>query len=179
MDDTQIAQLVEHRQMLLVYVRKKIADPELAEDTLQQSLLKALRAAPGLRENDKLLPWFFRILNNTITDIYRHQGVTAKYLEKPGEHLDLIKASTPEDTQDACACFYTILPSLKPEYAELIEGLDLSDKTPEQVAARLGINRNNLKVRHFRARQALRQRLEETCRVCAEHGCLDCDCKGH
>ena len=25
-------------------------------------------------------------------------------------------------------------------------------------------------------RQQLRQRLEETCRTCAEHGCLDCTC---
>jgi hypothetical protein len=27
------------------------------------------------------------------------------------------------------------------------------------------------------ARQALKQRLEETCRICAVHGCLDCTCQ--
>ena len=32
-------------------------------------------------------------------------------------------------------------------------------------------------VRLHRARKALRLRLEETCRACADHGCLDCTCK--
>ncbi len=68
-------------------------------------------------------------------------------------------------------------PALKPEYAELIEKMELADGDPAQVAKQLGINRNNLKVRRHRARQALRERLEETCRVCAKHGCLDCTCQ--
>ena len=45
-----------------------------------------------------------------------------------------------------------------------------------RVAERLDITRNNLKVRHHRARQQLRERLEETCRTCATHGCIDCTC---
>jgi DNA-directed RNA polymerase specialized sigma24 family protein len=38
----------------------------LAEDVLQTSLLKALRAAPDLRDEKKLLPWFYQILNRSI-----------------------------------------------------------------------------------------------------------------
>ena len=44
-------------------------------------------------------------------------------------------------------------------------------------ASDLGITPNNLKVRRHRARRALRARLEETCRICAAHGCLDCTCE--
>lgn len=44
------------------------------------------------------------------------------------------------------------------------------------MAEHLGITRNNLKVRRYRARQQLRERLEETCQACAEQGCLDCTC---
>ena len=70
--------------------------------------------------------------------------------------------------------------ALHPEaglYAEVIQALDLDDNEPEEVAGRFGISRGNLKVRHHRARQQLRSRLEESCRICAEHGCLDCSCK--
>ncbi len=50
------SRLLSHREKLLGYVRSKINDPELAEDVLQESLLKALRAAPELRDDDRLVP---------------------------------------------------------------------------------------------------------------------------
>ena len=65
---------------------------------------------------------------------------------------------------------------IAPQYADVIRQIDLDEKSPEAVAETLGISRNNLNVRLHRARQQLKQRLEETCRVCARHGCLDCDC---
>ncbi|HCN31333.1 MAG TPA: RNA polymerase subunit sigma-70, partial [Verrucomicrobiales bacterium] len=33
-----------------------------------------------------------------------------------------------------------------------------------------------LNVRLLRARRKLREQVERTCRACATHGCLDCDC---
>ena len=54
--------------------------------------------------------------------------------------------------------------------------IDLGEQKPESVAAELEMTANNLRVRHHRAREQLRKRLEETCRLCAKHGCLDCDC---
>ena len=85
-------------------------------------------------------------------------------------------AVEPEDETVLCECFRGLIPTLKAEYAELIEALDLGAESPEAAARRLGITSNNLKVRRHRARQALRKRLDETCRSCAEHGCLDCTC---
>ncbi|MCI0696516.1 sigma-70 family RNA polymerase sigma factor [candidate division KSB1 bacterium] len=177
MNDTITSPLLNHREKLLAYVRKKISDPDLAEDILQDSLLKALRAAPDLRDEDKLVPWFYRILNNAITDAYRRRHVEAKYMERPTEFHEPPAEPEPEDEATLCTCFRELIPTLKPEYAELIEKMELSDGDPALVAEQLGINRNNLKVRRHRARQALRERLEETCRVCAKHGCLDCSCR--
>ena len=74
-----------------------------------------------------------------------------------------------------CACVLDLVPTLKPEYAAVIEA-DLAERDPESVADALGVTRNNLKVRRHRARQQLRARLEETCRLCAAHSCLDCTC---
>jgi RNA polymerase sigma-70 factor (ECF subfamily) len=175
MNDVIASKLLSHRQKLLAYVRKKISDPELAEDVLQDSLLKALRAEPELSDENKLLPWFYSILNNAATDVYRRKHVEAKYRAAsiPNEE----PAIEPEDEAVLCACIRELIPTLKPEYAELIEKMELSDADPAQVADQLGINRNNLKVRRHRARQALRERLVETCGVCAKHGCMDCDCQ--
>jgi RNA polymerase sigma-70 factor (ECF subfamily) len=160
---------------MLRYIKSKIADPELAEDILQESLLKALSSAPELRDDQKIIPWFYRIVNNAITDLYRHRGVVAKYMGPIPDGAE--PGIEPEERATICACMRDLIPTLKPEYAELIEGLDLNEEDNEAVAERIGITRNNLKVRHHRARTQLRQRLEETCRSCATHGCLDCSCK--
>lgn len=168
-------QLLERRAALLGFIRSKIDDDELAEDILQESLLRALQAAPELQDEEKLVPWFYRILRNAITDTYRRHAAAAHRLERLA--LEQPQAELPpEDEAALCACFREVLPTMKPEYAELIEAMDLSNEQPEHVAERLDITRNNLKVRHHRARQQLRQRLEETCRTCATHGCIDCTC---
>jgi DNA-directed RNA polymerase specialized sigma24 family protein len=83
---------------------------------------------------------------------------------------------SPEDEGELCECFRTLIPTLKPEYAELLDRVELGRERPEAVADSLGITSNNLKVRRHRARQALRVRLKEVCRTCADHACLDCTC---
>jgi DNA-directed RNA polymerase specialized sigma24 family protein len=82
-----------------------------------------------------------------------------------------------KDERNLCACFEALIPTLKSDYGELISGMELRGDSTAATAQRLGITLNNLKVRRHRARQALRGRLIDTCRMCAEHGCLDCTCQ--
>ncbi len=167
--------ILRHRSKLLGFIQQRVSDPDLAEDVLQEGLLKAFRSAEALRDEERLLPWFYRILNNAIIDTYRKRSVETRYLESYARELDF--EAQPEDGAALCECFRELLPSMKPEYAELIDLLELQPGDPAQVAQRLNILPNNLKVRRHRARQALKQRLEETCRMCAVHGCLDCTCR--
>jgi DNA-directed RNA polymerase specialized sigma24 family protein len=108
-------------------------------------------------------------------DVYRLRQLQSKfraqYAEQGGSHVPA------EDATTLCVCLWEVIPTLKPEYAELIIELELRDGDPARVAERLGITRNNLKVRRHRARWALRQRLEELCRSCAVHGHPDCPCQ--
>jgi RNA polymerase sigma-70 factor (ECF subfamily) len=169
-------QLLDRRAALLGFIRSKVGDDDLAEDILQESLLRALQSAPELEDEEKLVPWLYRIIRNAITDSYRRHAAAARRLEQLAlEHPQ--EEPPAEDHAALCACFRAVLPTMKPEYAQLIEAMDLGSEGPEQVAERLDITRNNLKVRHHRARQQLRERLEETCRTCARHGCIDCTCQ--
>jgi RNA polymerase sigma-70 factor (ECF subfamily) len=167
--------LLRHRGKLLGFIQKRVADPDAAEDVLQDGLLKALRSSGELRDDERLLPWFYQILQNAIIDTYRKRSVEMRYLETFARETGLDTAS--EDHTELCACLRELLPSLKPEYAQLIDRLELQPGDPGKVAQQLNIQPNNLKVRRHRARQALKQRLEETCRTCAVHGCLDCTCE--
>jgi RNA polymerase sigma factor (sigma-70 family) len=175
--DALATQLLAHHEMFLAFARKRVADPDLAADVVQDSLLKALKSAGQLREGESVVPWFFRILRRTILDLYRRRSVRQRVLAEMPEDFEAVASE--EEKSNICGCLRELLPTLKPEYAQAIEAVDLGEGTLETVASNLGVARNNLKVRLHRARQQLRERLLQTCRVCAVHGCLDCNCQRH
>jgi RNA polymerase sigma-70 factor (ECF subfamily) len=76
-----------------------------------------------------------------------------------------------------CDCLYKLLPTLKPEYAEIIWRADLLGEPRDRIAASLGTTLNNVAVKLHRGRQALKKRLDEMCLTCPVHGFLDCRCE--
>lgn len=167
-------QLLKELDTFTAFARSRVGDPHLAADVVQESLLKAVKSADQLRDDESVTAWFYRILRRTIIDLYRRRDAAQRAVER----LEVEFAVPPdaEDERVACACIEALIPTLKPDYADLIRRLDLEGRPPEQVAAAAGLTANNLRVRHHRARQQLRERLEQTCRLCAKHGCLDCTC---
>lgn len=166
--------LADNREKLIAFITQKVGDPDLAEDLLQESLLKALRSSGDLREESKLISWFYQIIRNAIIDVYRKQGRQEKF--RKAYAIQLEKELIPEEEKELCECFVGIIPTMNEEYAEIIKAVELGDEHPEELSNRLGITRNNLKVKRYRARKQLKERLEQTCRTCAAHGCIDCTC---
>ncbi len=82
----------------------------------------------------KLVPWFYRILNNAVIDHYRKKGTERKYMDQYGAEVDT--RVEPEDEATICACFRKLIPTLKPEYVELIETMELDDEDSEAMAER-------------------------------------------
>jgi RNA polymerase sigma factor (sigma-70 family) len=169
------AALLAHHQQFLRFVRRRLNDPELAAEVVQDSYLKAIKQAGALRDQERAVAWFYRILRQTLTDVYRRRAVRQRVVAAWPENFDAIAES--EEQQAICACLAALLPSLKPGEAQLVQSLDLNQEDPEQIAKRLHLSANALRVRHHRARQHLRERLLQVCRMCAAHGCLDCHCQ--
>ena len=159
------------------FARRRLGDEQLAADAVQESLLRALKSDRQLAADDNAVAWFYRILRNVLTDLYRRRAAQAKGLERfTKESAIAAETDDVELEQTACACFRALLPTLRPEYAQVLQLSDLDGEPAQAVADQLGISKNNLKVRLHRARQQLRERLEQTCQACATHGCLDCEC---
>ncbi len=159
------------------FARRRLGDEQLAADAVQESLLRALKADRKLAADDNVLAWFYRILRNVLTDLHRRRAAQSRGLERfATESAVTSELNDAELEQTACACFRDLLPTLRPEYAEALQLSDLDGLSTDAVAEQLGISKNNLKVRLHRARRQLRERLEQTCKMCATHGCLDCEC---
>lgn len=170
--DTSAESIVSYIDRLTSYARARIADPDLAQDAVQEAITKAVQASAQLRDGDKLLPWLYAILRNTIADLQRRQA-----REIPVEGIgDALPAPDAEEADTICACFQPLLSTLPSDYGELLRRVDLGGETREAVAGELQISTGNLNVRLHRAREKLRQAIENTCQMCARHGCLNCTC---
>jgi RNA polymerase sigma-70 factor (ECF subfamily) len=170
--------LVESRQELLSFLRRRLGSREEAEDVLQRFSLRALERVSELRDAHTVRGWLGRILASTIVDHQRRASRTRRR-ELSMESIDIENLYVEPDGEldgVVCNCLYKLLPTLKPEYAEVIWRADILGEPRDRIAASLGISLNNVTVRVHRGRRALKKRLEEMCLTCPVHGFLDCRC---
>lgn len=167
--------LMENWQSFVGFARKRVGDPHLAEDVVQESLLKALQAEHHPTETEDVVAWFYRILRRSIIDLYRRNDARARALEK--FQAELPEIADEEAKREICGCLRGLLAELPPQYKEVLERIDLAGSSVKIVAPTLGETANNLTVRLHRARKQLRERVEACCHVQSATGCLDCACE--
>lgn len=169
--------LVEAREEMLVFLQRRLRNRDDAEEVLQRFSLRALERASQLRDIRTVRGWLGRILATTLVDHQRNLS-RRRRRETPVDDAEI--ESEPVDAElDAavCNCLYRLLPTLKPEYSDIVWRADILGEPRDRLAASLGTSLNNVTVRLHRGRQALRKRLEEMCRTCPIHGFLDCHCE--
>ncbi len=166
--------LIENLHSFTAFARSRVGDPHLAEDVVQESLVKALASGKQPASDEDTVIWFYRILRHSIIDLYRRDAARKNALEK--FERELPESPDAEEEKALCQCFKRLLPSIPENYRELLQRIDLDGEDAAQAAADLGLTRNNLTVRLHRARKHLREELTKNCRACAKHGCLDCTC---
>ncbi|WP_439367270.1 RNA polymerase sigma factor [Bradyrhizobium sp. DASA03005] len=172
------AALVGSYDRLRGYLQRRFGGRAEAEEVLQLFMLRALERSGDIRDADSVRGWLSRVLATTIADFHR-QASRSRTREMPFPHElnDRLPAEQDAAANAAvCECLHVHLSLLKPEHAEVIRRIDLGGEPRESVAADLGVTMNNLTVRLHRARQALKERLEQTCVVCLEESFWECRC---
>lgn len=169
-----VASLLANRREFLAFVESRVANRVLAEELVQSAFVRALERGNTVRDEESATAWFYRLLKNTVADHYRKQAVEQRADRKLAENVET--SIEPEFKNSVCRCVNGLLPELKPEYAGLLERVDMQGDPVQAVAAEIGITLNNATVRLHRARRALKERLENCCGSCATQGCVDCTC---
>jgi RNA polymerase sigma factor (sigma-70 family) len=171
---TSEAVLIENLQQFVGFARKRVGDPHLAEDVVQESLLKALQADRMPSSDEDVVAWFYRILRRSIIDLYRRKEVRTRALEK--FEAEFSESPTHEMEREVCGCLRKLMADMPAQYSEVLERVDIAGAAVKDVAKQLGESANNLTVRLHRARKQLRARVEECCQVTTVAGCLECSC---
>lgn len=177
-NDTAVQRaLVEARQEILLFLQKRMRNRDEAEEVLQRFSVRALERASQLRDVQTVRGWLGRILATTIIDFQRNSGRRRRReIQIDDAEVDNLPADVELDAA-ICNCLYRLLPTLKPEHADIVWRADILGEPRDRLAASLGTSLNNVTVRLHRGRQALRKRLEEMCLTCPVHGFLDCHCE--
>ena len=171
--------LVENHRRFLAFLERRVGSREAAEDILQDAFVRGRERADTLRDSASVIPWFYRLLRNALTDHYRRRGAEERALARVASGADEAEPGPDDSLRDeVCACVASLMETLKPEYAAVIKRVDLEGGTVAGFAREAGITPNNAAVRLHRAHEALRRRLVLSCGTCATHGCLDCRCGG-
>lgn len=170
--------LLQNHRAFLRYLERRVGDRALAEDILQDAFVKVV-ARPGTAPNDEaIVPWFYRTLRNAAIDQFRRRGSAERAYETFARELETQEGPTDDLEAEICACVSRLAATLKPAYAEALQAIEVGGTPVKVYADAKGLTPNNAAVRLFRAREALKRRVAESCGTCAEHGCQHCTCAG-
>ena len=130
--------LEEHGDHLLRLCTLYLGDRSQAEDAVQDTFLRALRAWPGFRGDCAVETWLVRIAINVCKRQLRSPW---RLLRAPQESLDSLRMEGPEPPDDTLVRAIQALP---PKYREviilLLPGVEGLGDRPE--AARSGLHRD-------------------------------------
>lgn len=169
--------LIENRRTFLRFLTRRLGNRDVAEEVLQQFSLRALSKASDINKRESILQWLYRVLSSTLADYYRAEMARQRREIEYAHFQPTYSNEVTFDPEAVCTCFYQLLPTLRPEYAEVLQRIDLQGEARAKVAEDLGITLNLVRVRLHRARQALKHALLTSCKGCShEQAFMNCEC---
>ena len=172
----------DYHRKLTSFVNKRVSDPAIAEDLVQDILIKVNAKIETLESVNKLQGWIYQIARNTIIDYYRSN----KNLES--ELIgDLIAPETDQISQarqEVSICLTSLIRHLPDKYREAMTLSEIEGISQKEIAARQNISVSGAKSRVQRGRKLLKQMLLDCCvfeldqqqRMIDYHPKGDCSC---
>jgi len=171
----------DYHLKLYNFVNKRINDPSLSEDMVQEIMIKVNSKLDTLESTQKLQGWIYQIARNTIIDYYRAKKpyeALPQYLASP--EVDQIKQAR----QEISGCLDVLIENLPSDYREAIILSEIEGFTQKEVASKQNISLSGAKSRIQRGRGLLKDMLTTCCTFEMDHQerfidyqpKADCDC---
>ena len=158
-----VRSLVENHSEFLRFVESRVGSRDLAKEIVQEAFARGIDKIESLREAESATAWFYRALRNAVIDHHRRNQVSQKALAAFASELEPYVEPSEEVRDVVCKCVSRLAATLKPEYADALAQIEVEGVSVSDFAEQRGISSNNAAVRVFRARDALRKRVMESC----------------
>jgi RNA polymerase sigma-70 factor (ECF subfamily) len=172
---------------LRAFVRRRIADPDRADDLVAEILLRIHQKVGSLDDRDRLPNWVFRIARNAIIDEYRRAARSREQLTATLEdEAAQVDEDEPTAIRELSACMRPLLAGLPDEQRAAVEMIDLDGMSQADAAERAGVSLSGMKSRVQRGRRRLAELLGQCCVLTLDGRGLpldyepppDCGCAG-
>lgn len=154
----------EHEAELRGYLRHRMAGEADADDLLQEVFVKALRQGPDFCGLDNPRAWLFQVARNALVDRLRASR-DDEALADHEERLAAPEADVMAPVDALSECLARVLAELSLGDADVLRRCDIDGCTQRAYAELHDLSLPAVKSRLQRARQRLRQRMSEVCRV--------------
>jgi len=169
------------KEPLARYLRRFVDDVHLAEDLLQETLIRISKGLGTFEGRSSLKTWAFSVATRTAIDHSRSSRARTEIeeMDEPGA----LPASDAEIDErlviaEMNSCVREVIDSLPPDYRAAILLHDLEGLTAAETAGILGTSVATAKIRIHRARARLKKALEQECTFyCDRDRTLRCDRK--
>ena len=142
------------------YVQRRVADPEAAEDLVQDTLTKLAAKVHEAPLTVPLHAWAIRVARNAIVDHYRARRGSES-------SPDDVPIDDPQQQQlereGLLASFRAFVHALPPEQREAVLLTEYEGVSQTELAERLGVPVSTVKSRVQRGRKRLEQALRDCC----------------
>jgi len=172
-DTEEFRTLVErHKRRLYAVILRLVGDPHQAEELAQETFVRAFRALKEFRRESSFGTWLTQIGIHAARDRMRSARRRSMVsIDVPREahrpKLELVDRSPAADpafeveAEEERCLMRSALASLPPEYREVLVLKHFEGWAYGEIASVTGDSVGTLKVRAYRARQLLRERLTE------------------
>jgi len=171
----------ELREPLGRYLQRFVDDVHLAEDLLQETLIRISRGLSDFEGRSSVKTWAFSVATRTAIDHLRSSRARSEI-----EEMDETEAHPAPDPEidarlviaEMNSCVREVIDRLPPDYRAAILLHDLEGLTAAETAEIIGTSIATAKIRIHRARARLKQALEQECTFyCDRDQTLRCDRK--
>lgn len=142
-----------HVGAVLTVARSIVGDPELADDVVQTTFVKAWRAAATFQGDRELAPWLYAIARRTAIDALRYE----RRPTRGGHEPEVDVASTPLSFERTWELHEVrrAIDDLPPDEREIVRRSHLEGQTHQQISDELGVPIGTVKSRSSRAHRRL------------------------
>ena len=150
------------------FILKRVKDPFLADDILQEVFIKIHAKLNTLKDGTKIHSWAFQIVRNTIIDYYRQHKIKTENIHdeniQDSGSLNVIKDHKERDLENEITSgLLPLIKSLPPKYAQALIYVEYQGMSQVNFAKKLKITSSAAKSRVQRARQMVKDQLMNCC----------------
>ena len=160
------ADLVRRHQRFVFTLALRFAkNREDAEEIAQDCFIKAHRSLASFQKQSKFSTWLYSIVYTTSMTFLRKKKLPTDYIDDENTYIQLqnYAGSSGNLAENRSRSYYLneAIGELQPDDASIITLFYMGEQSLDEIAKVLGIESNTVKVKLFRARQRLKEKLEK------------------